>query len=365
MKLRKMPALLVVCTLAVNVFAARNLYGEEVPESLTETKFEPAPRSKDEQTMIDVYRLVNKSVVNINAVSTSMDIFGPVYQQGLGSGVIIDAQRGWIITNFHVINKAKQVVVTLSSGKTFPARVVAEDADNEIALLQIKAPASEMVAAELGDSSSLDVGQRVLAIGNPFGLKRTLTTGIVSSLGRSIRSESGRLIEDVIQTDAAINPGNSGGPLLDMGGRVIGLNTAIASSSGASAGIGFAIPINQVKKTVAQLIRYGKVLKPWIGVVTVDTEQGPAVLHVEPRSPAASAGLQGASRAVARGPFSGYAVDLSEADIIQTVNGIPIADKDQLINVLAKVEPQKEVSITVRRAGSGKSRTVRLIPELH
>lgn len=348
--------------LATIAFETRT-HAENDP-AFTRITTDQAPRTKDEQLIIDAYRKTNKAVVNISAVSASLDIFGPVYQQGTGSGVIIDAEKGLIVTNFHVINNAKQVAVTTASGHSYQARLVGEDADNEIALLEITAPAGELVHAELGDSASLEVGQRVIAIGNPFGLTRTLTTGIVSSLGRSIRSQSGRVIEDVIQTDAAINPGNSGGPLMDTAGRIVGLNTAIVSSSGSSAGIGFAIPVNQVKKTVLQLIKYGKVLRPYIGIYTVDTDEGPAIVHVEPGSPAAKARLQGARREARRGRFSGYTIDFSHADIIVAVNGTPVRDRGEMLTALAKTDSDNDAILIVKQLADGQRREVRVKPEL-
>jgi S1-C subfamily serine protease len=308
-----------------------------------------APRTESEQEIIDAYRSTNGAVVHISTQTAQRDFFGPVYQEGTGSGVIIDAAQGLIITNSHVIANASRVVITLADGSTHYVKLVGHDPDNEIALLRIVDPPPRLVAVEFGDSHLLEVGQRVLAIGNPFGLQRTLTTGIVSSLGRTIRSESGKLIEDIIQTDAAINPGNSGGPLLDSAGRLIGLNTAILSSSGQSAGIGFAIPVNQIKKAIPQLIRFGKVLRPKLGVVMLDTEYGPALLYVQPDSPAEQAGLQGARKLFRRGPFSGQVIDLSQADFILAVGGDEAKSKVDVINRIGKTERGESVSLTVRR----------------
>ncbi len=309
----------------------------------------PAPRTENEQLVIDAYRRANKTVVNINTQTTALDFFGPVNQEGSGSGVIIDAERGLIITNSHVVADASQVVVTLADGKSYPVSLVGVDPYNEVALLRLQQVPDGLSAAELGDSSTLEVGQQVLAIGNPFGLNRTLTTGIVSNIGRTIRSEKGTLIEDVIQTDAAINPGNSGGPLLDTAGRVVGLNTAILSPVGQSAGIGFAIPVNQIKKDIPQLMRYGRVLRPKIGVYFIDTEQGPALLYVQPGSPADKAGLRGARREIRQGMFATVVVDLSKADFILAVNGARTSTKDQVANAIAKTEKGDNVTLIVRR----------------
>lgn len=308
-----------------------------------------APRSTEESQIIAAYRKVNRSVVNVAAASHVFDIFGQMPQEGAGSGVIVDAEAGLVITNNHVIRSANRVTVTLADGKSYAVRVVGSDAGSDLALLQIVDPPNDLVAADLGDSSQLEVGQRVLAIGNPFGLNRTLTTGIVSSLGRAIRSEDGRLIEDIIQTDAAINPGNSGGPLLDTAGRVIGLNTAILSRTGESAGIGFAVPINQIRRAIPQLKQFGRVLRPKIGVVVVNSEYGPVLLHVSPGSPAEEAGLRGARRRVQRGPFVSEFVDLTEADFILAVNGKLVRTREEVIDAIEDTEQNAEVELVVRR----------------
>ena len=315
-----------------------------------------APRTNAEQQVIDAYRTTNKAVVHITTQSTSFDFYGPYHHEGSGSGVIIDARQGLVITNFHVVTNANRVVVTLHNGTSYPVIRVGQDPDNEIALLQIVDPPSNLVAAELGDSSTLEVGQRVLAIGNPFGLNRTLTTGIVSSLGRTIRSKSGRQIQDVIQTDAAINPGNSGGPLLDMAGRVVGLNTAILSRTGESAGIGFAIPVNQIIKAAPQLIRYGKVLRPKIGVALADTDAGLLIIDVQRGSPAATAGLRGARNVYRQGPFRREVIDFSNADFILSVNGTRVRTKAEALAAIEESTPGAPVRLTVRR-GLDRSKT--------
>ncbi len=324
-----------------------------------------APRSDEESQIINTYKSVNRAVVNISTQTAAMDFFGPVYQDGSGSGVVVDEVQGLVVTNFHVITNARRISVTLYNGQSYGVTLVGQDADHELALLKIVDPPENLVAARLGDSSVLEVGQRVLAIGNPFGLNRTLTTGIISSLARTIRSENGRLIEDVIQTDAAINPGNSGGPLIDTAGRVIGLNTAIISRSGESAGIGFAIPVNAIKSALPQLIKFGKVLRPKIGVVVVDTEYGPALLFVQPDGPADKAGLQGARQAVRKGYFSGYVVDLSMADFILALNGQKVRSKAEVLDTLGRVEGNAPIELEIRRGvRTKKSRTVKVKPIL-
>ena len=254
-----------------------------------------APRTASEQQVIDAYSSSNKAVVHISSTSATYDFFeGTSYQEGSGSGIIIDANNALVVTNHHVIEDASRVTVALANGKTYPAIKVGSDPDNDIALIQIHNAPENLTAAELADSDKLLVGQRVLAIGNPCGLDRTLTTGIVSSLGRTLKISKDKLLENLIQTDAAINQGNSGGPLLDSAGRVIGINTVILSKSGANAGIGFAIPINQIKPAIPQLIKYGRVLRPKLGISISETDWGLLVLYVQPNGPADKAGIKSA-----------------------------------------------------------------------
>lgn len=323
----------------------------------------PAPRTDTERLAINAYRAVNKAVVNVSTSAEVADVFGTAHQEGSGSGVIIDAEKGYVITNFHVVEGGQQVTVTIADNQSYAVKIIGKDPDTDIALLQILDPPNDLVAAELGDSATLEVGQKVLAIGNPFGLNRTLTEGIVSSLGRTIRAESGRLIEDIIQTDAPINPGNSGGPLLDMLGRVVGLNTAILSRTGESAGIGFAIPINRIKQVLPQLLKYGRMLRPKIGVILADTEFGPVFLFVQPDSPASKAGLSGAQRKVRQGFMVGYVLDFSEADFLLAVNGDQVHSKAEAMDAIANSNGKKDIMLTVRRGlGKGKVREVAVKP---
>ncbi len=261
----------------------------------------------EEETNIRIYREISPCVVNIVSTTISYDFFyNPIPETGAGSGVIFD-RKGHIVTNYHVVEDAQRLDVTLSDGSKYEAEIVGIDPGNDIAVIRIKAPPDRLKPIPLGDSGSLMVGQKVLAIGNPFGLENTLTVGVVSSLGRTMKSVDGRLMHGIIQTDAAINPGNSGGPLLDGEGRMIGVNTAIFSPVGASIGIGFAIPVNTVKKVVPQLIEKGYVSRPWLGITgqSVDPQlaellglSSPGVLVAEVfmDSPADKAGLMGASR---------------------------------------------------------------------
>ena len=324
-----------------------------------------APRDSSEQMIIDAYKKTNRAVVNVSTRAANVDMFGPSYQEGSGSGVIIDAEKGLVVTNHHVIAGAKQAAVTLASGESFAVRLIGQDIDSDLALLQLVDKPKNIVAAEMGDSTNLEVGQRVLAIGNPFGLNRTLTSGIISSLGRTIRSQNGRLIENVIQTDAAINPGNSGGPLLDTAGRLIGITTAILSNSGQSAGIGLAVPVNQVKKVIPQLINYGKVLRPRLGVYMEDTDYGPAVLFVDPGSPAEKIGLQGALRRLRYRNQIVTVTDIYSADFILSIDGKKVKTKDDINNALQDVKKDQEVELLIRK-GLDKStlHTVKIVPEL-
>ena len=323
-----------------------------------------APRNSSEQATIDVYKEANKAVVNISVKTIAQDFLYPVYQEGSGSGVIIDKSKALIATNFHVIKGADQIQATLANGKSYDVELVGEDPDNELALIKLVDPPDDLTELPLGDSGSLEVGQSVLAIGNPFGLTRTLTQGIISSLGRSIRSDRGTLIGDVIQTDAAINPGNSGGPLIDMAGRVIGLNTAILSKSGDYAGIGFAIPANYIKKAIPQLIKYGKIRRPKIGVIFSDTEAGPVILSVQPNSPADKAGLQGAQKVVRQGPFIRYFIDVSSADFIKEINGQEVKNKDDATTAIMKAEPSAMIEISAQRGSRGPKKKYEIKPIL-
>ncbi len=322
----------------------------------------PVTRTVGEQQVIDVYKAANDAVVYVSTRSVAQNIFGPISQAGGGSGFILDAEKGLVLTNSHVIADAREAEVLLSTGDSFGVSIIGVDVDSDLALLRIIDPPSDLVALELGDSDTLEVGQRVLAIGNPFDLTRTLTSGIVSSLGRTIRAESGRLIEDVVQTDAAINPGNSGGPLLDISGRVVGINTAILSRSGQSAGIGLAVPAVTIKRVVPSLLQHGRVLRPKIGVILRDTRYGTAVLYVQPGSPADKAGLKGAVTLDRRGRER---IVPNGADFIVGVDGKKSVTKNSFIDGLYKKEAGESVVLSLRRGiENPKFREVLVKPEL-
>src|ERR1700752_4213074 len=275
-------------------------FSETPPAGITDPS-----TSTDEQNNIEFYRPRSPGVVFIHSTSYSRDFFGYVEQQeGSGSGSILD-QEGNILTNYHVIEGAQKLSVSLGGKKDYPAEVVGGDPDTDLAVIRLtEKPAGGLTVIPLGDSEKLVVGQKVLAIGNPFGLDRTLTTGVISGLQRPIRARNNRLIEGAIQTDASINPGNSGGPLLDSRGRMIGINAQIQSSTGTSSGVGFAIPVNIAKRIVPELLRSGSVQRPKLGIIPRDVEtlsnqvqlpvsQGVLIWNVQPGGPAANAGLRG------------------------------------------------------------------------
>jgi S1-C subfamily serine protease len=252
--------------------------------------------SPEEQVNIRVYDQVNRSVVNIQTITFVRDFFNVVPEAGAGSGWVLD-QQGHIVTNHHVIGDSQRIEVTLSNGEAYGATVVGQDPSNDIAVIKIDAPPQDLIPIPFGDSSSLLVGQKVLAIGNPFGLERTLTVGVLSSLNRMLRSpETGRMIKSVIQIDAALNRGNSGGPLLDGQGTLIGMNTAILSGTGQNAGIGFAVPANTIRRVVDQILQFGKVIRASASLAVTPVQGGLQVIQVEPGGAADRAGLKGWER---------------------------------------------------------------------
>jgi S1-C subfamily serine protease len=313
----------------------------------------------EERINIAVYEHVNRSVVNITTRSVRNEgfFFGDVASEGEGSGVVID-REGRILTNFHVVDGAREVQVTLFNSKTYDAKIVGQDAASDVAVVQIDAPAADLYPVTFGDSTRLRVGQKVFAIGNPFGLERTLTTGIISSLNRSLPSRSqNRTIKQIIQIDAAINPGNSGGPLLDTHGRMIGINTAIASRTGESAGVGFAIPINTVGRVLPQIIQRGHVVRPDVGITRVyQTDHGLLLATLTQGGAAERAGLRGPKivrRTKRQGPFvyDYQTVDRSAADLIVAVDGTKILTADDFLTAIESKQPGDQVIITVIRDG--------------
>ncbi len=308
--------------------------------------------TEDEKNSIMVFEKAAPSVVYIVNKAYVRSFFSlDVLEvpRGTGSGFIWD-RKGYIVTNFHVLYEGNAFTVTLADQTQYDAQVVGLAPEKDLAVLKIDAPASKLRPIELGISRDLRPGQKVLAIGNPFGLDQTLTTGTVSALGREIKSLNGRTIHDVIQTDAAINPGNSGGPLLDSRGRLIGVNTAIYSPSGAYAGIGFAVPVDTVKKVVPSLIRYGKYMRPSLGARTFRDEvaerlgiEGVIIAEAPPGSAAAEAGLRGSR-------YDRYG-RLVLGDIIVEVDGKPVRSYDDLVTILEQHQVGDRVRITYLRNG--------------
>jgi S1-C subfamily serine protease len=319
----------------------------------------------DEQNNIEVYRAASPGVVYIQSTTMARDFFGmfsrPV--EGAGSGSVIDEQ-GDILTNYHVIADAEKLTVSFGSGKAYPAKVVGRDPDTDLAVIKLlETPKESLTIVPMGDSDKLIVGQKVLAIGNPFGLDRTLTTGVISGLERPIHAQNGRTIEGAIQTDASINPGNSGGPLLDSHGRMIGINSQIESPSGASAGVGFAIPVSIAKRIVPQLIRDGEIRRPKLGIAPRDVaslskqlqlpvSSGVLIVSVAPGSPAANAGL--------RGVVQTEDGDLEIGDIIVGMDGQKVDSNDDLFKVLDKHKIGDTASVEVFRQGHRTNVPVRL-----
>ncbi len=317
----------------------------------------------EELVNIKVYKTCNKAVVNISTIATAEDLFFNVSpKEGMGSGTII-SNDGYILTNNHVIERAQNISVTLFDGLSLRATIVGCDPSNDIAILKIDPPKNiKLTIIPFGDSNQLEVGRKVLAIGNPFGLTRTLTVGIVSSLGRTLKTETGRMIKGVIQTDAAINPGNSGGPLLDSQGKMVGITTAILSRSGQSSGIGFAIPINIAKGIIPELIANHGIIRPDLGILAFQpTELGLKIVKLDPNGPAAQAGLSGPKLVVyQQGPFTIQSVDSTQADIIVGIDNQKIQSVDDLLSYLEKKKPGQNVTINVLRNGKLKQVTVKL-----
>ncbi len=322
------------------------------------------PLDVEEQLVTSVYEQRAPSVVNVTSRTITYDFFfRPIPQEGTGSGFVFDAE-GHIVTNYHVVEGAEEIQVTLADETSVPAEVVGVDPQNDLAVLHIDVPPEALKPIPLGDAEGLRVGQRVIAIGNPFGrFERTLTTGVISALGRIIENNS--FLGEVIQTDAAINPGNSGGPLLDSQGRLIGVNTAIFSPTGASAGIGFAIPVSTVKRVVPVLIEKGHYPHPWLGFngfdITPDlaerfrrgglnwpADRGVLVVAVYANGPAAQAGIRGGVQRVRVGnlilPIGG--------DLIVGIDGTPVKNQRDLTLYLEEnTQVGQTVQLTIIRDG--------------
>src|SRR5213592_1328047 len=312
--------------------------------------------TSDEESNVAIYRRLNAGVVNITNRALAYDFFfNPIPTDSSGSGFILDS-RGHILTNHHVVQGAQRLEVSLADGSKWTAKLVGADPQTDLAVLQIKAPPEALTVLPLGDSSALQVGQKVLAIGNPFGLEHSLSAGIISSLRKVVKTGATE-IEDVIQTDAAINPGNSGGPLLDSEGRVIGINTAIFTPSGGNIGIGFAIPINTAKRVMADILARGYVVYAYLGAETqtltpvvaraleLPIERGALVVRVVRGSPAARAGLQGGTRQV----VIGNAIVIIGGDVVTAADGQAIRDSEDLRRLIRKHQPGDRMQLEVLR----------------
>ena len=319
----------------------------------------------EEAVSVSVYDRANRSVVNISTTTIKPESFLLNMEiEGNGSGSVFD-QQGHILTNHHVISGSQKIIVTLFNGDAYPAMLVGADPDNDIELRDMLATESFLVPVPWGDSSNLRVGQHIIAIGNPFGLERTMTTGIISSLNRQITSKTKRQIHSIIQIDAALNQGNSGGPLFNSRCELIGMNTAIATRSGDNAGIGFAIPVNTIKRVVSQLIVHGRVIRPTIGILQVfETDRGLLVVNLTPGGPAEQAGIQGSKVARRKGrvgilPVEQDLIDHSQSDLIVGVDGQKVKRSDDLLGVIETKRPGEQVLLTVvRNGGTGETTQV-------
>ena len=313
----------------------------------------------EESINVSVYQNCNPSVVNISTRSILVDRFFMMQREteGSGSGIVFDKQ-GHILTNYHVVDGAKQIEVTMASNKTFPASLIGQDKEHDIAVLKVEAPTADLNPISLGHSDNLRVGQRVYALGNPFGWDGTLTTGIISSLNRDLPSRvPGRVMQSLIQTDAAMNPGNSGGPLLDTQSRMVGMCVAIATKTGQNSGVGFAIPIDRIRLIVPELIENGRLVHANIGITQVmETQSGLVVVSLSPNGPAARAGLQGFRRVISRkqqGPviYETETIDRSVADRILAVDGEPMKTGVRFRDKIWEYKPGDTVTLTIIREG--------------
>ena len=347
----------VLRTLATGAFMALVAGLSQAAERIDYLSF----ATEDETNTTEVFSGASPSVVYVTSTALRRQMFSLnvlEIPQGAGSGFIWD-DSGLIVTNYHVVARANKLTVTLSDQREFEAQVVGLAPERDLAVLRLTDPPEGLIELPLGDSSELSVGRKVLAIGNPFGLDTTLTVGVVSALGREIQSPSGRKIRGVVQTDAAINPGNSGGPLLNSLGQLIGVNTAIYSPSGASAGIGFAIPVNTVREVVPQLIAYGKILRPILGIERASDQwirrnqiEGVPIVRTYRGFPADDAGMVGARR--------GQRGDILLGDIIVEVDGQSISNNDDFLSAMERHRVGDTVEITTIRGSSKQRFAVRL-----
>jgi S1-C subfamily serine protease len=358
------PLLLLLLLVGVLVWRTLHRGGGELhdPTAISRPVAARGSLAEDERATIELFRNSAPSVVHITTLARQRNFFDfkvTEIPQGTGSGFIWSDQ-GYIVTNYHVIQDAQGANVTLNDKSTWEGRLVGTAPDKDLAVLKIDAPKERLPPLLVGSSSDLQVGQKVFAIGNPFGLDQTLTTGVISGLGREIESVTRRPIEGVIQTDAAINPGNSGGPLLDSAGRLIGINTAIYSPSGAYAGIGFAVPVDTVNRIIPQLVQHGKTERPGLGVKIADDQiarrlglRGVLVIDFGDDSPAAKAGM----KRTVRDPETG---DVELGDQIIAVDQQPVKNSNDLFRILEKHKVGDNLTVTVRRGDTEKLLNVTL-----
>jgi len=332
--------------------------GAATSNTATVTDRELADFTPEERVNIAVYEQTNQSVVNITTTMVRGDafFFGEVPSEGSGSGSVLDRQ-GHILTNYHVIEGAREADVRLFNGDSYSAKLVGQDPNNDIAVLKIDAPAKVLFPVMLGDSAGLRVGQKAYAIGNPFGLERTLTVGVISSLNRQLASPNQRTMKSIIQIDAALNRGNSGGPLMRSRGRLIGMNTAIASRVKENSGVGFAVPVNTIRRVVPQLLRHGRVIRPTIGITRdYASEEGLTIVSAAKGGPAEKAGLRGFRLIREERRLGGFVqvrtrVDPSYADTIVSIDGKRVKTTDDLQTIIESKKPGDTVSVAILRNG--------------
>ena len=331
----------------------------EAATQVTQVSARDAALTDDESINVRVYRQASAAVANVLTKATEYDFFmDPVPVEGAGSGFVIDP-RGYILTNFHVVQEAQSIEVVLGDQTRYLAKFIGADQRNDVALMKIEPKGKTLVALPLGDSSKLQVGQKVLAIGNPFGFQSTLTTGVVSALGRTVQTSQTTFIDEAIQTDAAINRGNSGGPLINSHGEVIGINSAIYTPSGTTAGIGFAIPVNTAKRIAHDLMTEGRVRQAFLGAQTLSVggwlsealdlpvQEGLLIEEVTKGGPAAAAGLHGGDRAAQ----AGMQRIMIGGDVIVAIDGQKIGSQSDMNLVLNRKRPGDTVRVTVYRGG--------------
>jgi S1-C subfamily serine protease len=363
---RGLRLLLVGVIIGLGAYWAGSRYGQRIPTSVDAVRAPVENASVSEAGLdpteaenVRIYKQAAPAVANIVTRTVEYDFFfNPVPVEGAGSGFVIDAD-GHILTNYHVVQGAQTIDVTLGDQSRYKAKYIGADTTNDIALIQIDPKGHKLSPLTLGDSRNLQVGQRVLAIGNPFGFQSTLTTGVISSLGRTVQTDENTLIDEAIQTDAAINRGNSGGPLLNSRGEVIGINSAIYSPSGTAAGIGFAIPINTARRVAEDLITKGRVTRASLGIegrtlwpaladaLNLPVEQGLLIERVTPDGPAARAGVHGGTRSV----LAGLRELRIGGDVLVAINGKQVTSQSDVNVLLNRLKPGDTVTLTVIRDG--------------